>query len=150
MRSWVALPLALMLALSACTDSRTVDPPTTSTAQTTSTATVATTTTTRPESTTSSSTSTVPEPEYDIVIEGTAPDITVTGPDRFAVTPGEMFEITIFSSISEELHVHGYDLFYDLEAGTETLVTFHADIPGIFEAELEGLGRPLFELEVAP
>jgi len=84
------------------------------------------------------------------VITGTSPDITVTGPDRFELSPGAEFEITIFSSIAEEIHVHGYDLFYDLEAGGATLVTFHADIPGIFEAELEGLGRPLFELEVAP
>ena len=36
-----------------------------------------------------------------------------------------------FLAVGEELHVHGYDLFLDLEAGTEGVLQFTANVPGI-------------------
>jgi hypothetical protein len=46
--------------------------------------------------------------------------------------------------------MHGYDIFFDLVAGSVTTVTFDATIPGIFEAELEGSHTLAFELEITP
>jgi hypothetical protein len=78
------------------------------------------------------------------------PDITTIGPDLFAFDLGDEVSIVVFSSIHDELHVHGYNLFFDLAAGQATEVAFAADIPGIFEAELEDNHFLLFEVEVTP
>ena len=46
-------------------------------------------------------------------------------------------------------HAHGYDIFLDLIAGQEDVLRFTANVPGIFEVELEGTGLLLLELEVS-
>ena len=43
-----------------------------------------------------------------------------------------------------------YDIFVDLEPGSTGVIEFVADIPGIFELELESSGVLLADLEVAP
>jgi hypothetical protein len=113
-----------------------------------------TTTTIHPStSTTAGATTTTTAAEYDLIIEGgTAedPGITTIGPDLFSYALGDEVSILVLSSVDDELHVHGYNLFFDLVAGQATQVTFDADIPGIFEAELEDNHVLLFELEVTP
>jgi plastocyanin len=56
------------------------------------------------------------------------------------------FEVTADSS--DELHVHGYDLFADVAPGTPARLSVTADIPGAFEVELEQSGMRLVELQV--
>jgi len=151
----VAVSVTVMLAMASCTptdnDSSTraasptatsdrpgptptVIPPTDSTVATTTPAATSTTTT-----------------SYDFSIE-TSPDgeVTVIGPKVIEVNLGSSVDLTISSSIDEVLHIHGYDLFFDLIAGEETPVDFVADVPGIFEVELEGGHGPVFDLEVTP
>ena len=70
--------------------------------------------------------------------------------DRFEVTRHGLVEITVTTDITDEVHVHGYNLTHDVEAGTSTTFRFTADIPGVFEIELEESGHPLFELTVTP
>ena len=48
----------------------------------------------------------------------------------------------------DEVHVHGYDLYLDLEAGEPAELRFTADIPGVFEAELHHSGIVLAELQI--
>lgn len=74
---------------------------------------------------------------------------TVTpAPGTVEVPVGEDVTLDVTSDVAEEVHVHGYDKTLDLEPGETASLTFTADIPGVFEVELEGAGTLLFELEV--
>lgn len=64
------------------------------------------------------------------------------------VSLGESVTLVVTSDVADEVHLHGYDAHVDLVAGQEGKLTFKADIPGRFEAELEGTGTLLIELEV--
>jgi len=61
---------------------------------------------------------------------------------------GSTVELTVTSDVADEVHLHGYDEHLDLEAGTPGTLTFTADIPGDFEAELEAEGLQLLEFRV--
>jgi hypothetical protein len=71
------------------------------------------------------------------------------GVQRVDVALGDVVTIRITSDVAEELHVHGYDLKHDLTPGSTVELTFTADIPGVFEAELEHSGLKVVELQVA-
>jgi len=70
----------------------------------------------------------------------------VEGRPRAAID--DNIEITLHSDVADMVHVHGYDLFLELEAGETDTITFVADIPGIFEVEFEDSGALLFEIQV--
>lgn len=70
------------------------------------------------------------------------------GLETFEVTLGETVDIWILSDVDDEIHVHGYDLRFDLAAGTPFQLSFVADVPGVFEVEAHGLHATLFEIEV--
>ena len=77
-------------------------------------------------------------------------DGAVAGVDgRPAIAVGDTVEITVHSDVADLVHVHGYDLFLELDAGEMDTVRFVADIPGIFEVELEDHGVLLFEFQVS-
>ena len=89
------------------------------------------------------------EPDAGNVVEVSFANGKVTGPTKKVQIPlGEEVTFKVTSDVEEELHVHGYDKTADLAPGKESKVTFTADIPGGFEAELEGSGTLLFEFEV--
>lgn len=69
--------------------------------------------------------------------------------DRVKAGIGDTVEIIVTSDVVEEIHLHGYDIVADLEPGGTTTMRFVADIPGIFEVEMENSGALLFELEVS-
>lgn len=50
---------------------------------------------------------------------------------------GSTVEIRIQSDVADHVHLHGYDIELPLTPGEETIISFTADIPGIFEIELE-------------
>ena len=54
------------------------------------------------------------------------------------------------SDVSDEVHVHGYDIMKDVEAGGSVSFDFPATIEGVFEAELEGRKEQILELTVNP
>lgn len=143
----------LLLAAAAC-GGTVVEETTTAGVTTTITTTSSPTTMTAPEETTTtfaSTTSTVAE--YDVTITGGTDqnqELEVIGPDQFVFQLGETAVITVLSSVEDELHLHGYDIFVDLTAGSVATLTFEASIPGIFEAELEDSHTLLFEVEVSP
>jgi len=70
-------------------------------------------------------------------------------PVRFAVPVGSTVELVVRSDVADEVHVHGYDRSSFVTAGASTTVRFVADIPGVFEVELEQRGDQLAQLEVA-
>ncbi len=65
-----------------------------------------------------------------------------------SVAVGDLVELDITSTVAEEVHLHVYDVMADLTPGALTKMTFTADIPGVFEAELEGPGIQILNLEV--
>ena len=63
---------------------------------------------------------------------------------------GETVRFRVRNDEPEEIHIHGYDIAKDLEAGKTVTVSFPADITGIFEIELEHSGEQIAELRVDP
>jgi heme/copper-type cytochrome/quinol oxidase subunit 2 len=49
---------------------------------------------------------------------------------------------------ADEVHLHGYDRKVDIEPGKPAVLEFTADVPGVFEVELEEAGLKLVELQV--
>ena len=74
----------------------------------------------------------------------------VEGGGRVEVPLGESVVIRIDSDVADEGHLHGYDIYVDVEPGSTGVIEFVADIPGIFELELESSRVLLADLEVAP
>jgi hypothetical protein len=63
---------------------------------------------------------------------------------------GEQIHFVVDSDVSDEIHVHGYDLMKDVKAGGSVSFDFPATIEGVFEAELEGRKEQIIELTVNP
>ncbi len=61
---------------------------------------------------------------------------------------GETVQINIVSGVAEEFHLHVYDITAALVPGENAELIFTADIPGVFEAELEGASVQILNLEV--
>ncbi len=57
--------------------------------------------------------------------------------DRIGVERGATVAVAVESDVDERIHVHGYDVFGDVVAGETSVVGFEADVPGVFEVELE-------------
>jgi len=71
-----------------------------------------------------------------------------TAERRVAVKRGERVRIQVESDQDDEVHVHGYDLKRPVGAGKPVTIEFAADLPGVYEVELEEARRKLFDLEV--
>jgi hypothetical protein len=145
---WVrrlASTLAIALVLGSCA-AESADSPSTGGEPTTSTVvtTVPPETTTTAAVTTTSGMTTTTEPPVYVEIRGGE----VTGPDRFEFGLGEMVSITVVADTPYELHVHGYDLLFDVEPETPLIIEFTADVPGIFEVETHPGHLVAFEIEV--
>ena len=69
------------------------------------------------------------------------------GARRQSVPLGDEITVRVSGTSTDHVHIHGYDLFIDLTDGSGEL-TFSADIPGVFEIELEGSGTLLVQMEV--
>jgi FtsP/CotA-like multicopper oxidase with cupredoxin domain len=66
------------------------------------------------------------------------------------VEQGARVRLTVRADVTDEVHLHGYDLFADVAPGQPGRISFTADDPGEFEAELEALAIPVAELRVRP
>ena len=74
----------------------------------------------------------------------------VGGIAKLEYDAGDEIRFEVQSDRAEEIHVHGYDLTEDVPAGGTASFDFPAEIEGIFEVELEGLGEQIAELRVNP
>ncbi len=72
----------------------------------------------------------------------------VGGVRRVEVDTGERVLLVVTSDVADEVHVHGVDITGEVEAGGTVDVDFSADVPGVFEIELEERGLQLVELVV--
>jgi hypothetical protein len=92
--------------------------------------------------------STLP-PGVDQLVAVTVKDGKVTGDTgRVDVEQGSKVQIRVTSDVSDEVHLHGYDKSVDVKAGHTARLTFTANIPGVFEVELESRAKRLTQLQV--
>jgi len=129
------------LTLAACGDDG--SPQATGTTTTTVPATTATTTgsgTTAGPTTTADST-----PTIEVRVVGGKPQ---GGVRREQVKTGETLVLRVTADVADEVHLHGYDKSADVAPGKPAEIRFTADIPGVFEVELEQRKQKLIELEV--
>lgn len=75
-------------------------------------------------------------------------DGVVTGEQRVVVDRGTEIELTVTSNRADEVHIHGYDYTADVDPTGPAVILFVADLPGIYEVELEDAHLLLLELEV--
>jgi heme/copper-type cytochrome/quinol oxidase subunit 2 len=81
--------------------------------------------------------------------------ITVTGTKvetaerRVKVPLDGKVRLEVTAGRADEVHLHGYDRKVDLAPGTPAVLEFTADVPGVFEVELEEAGLKLVELQVS-
>ncbi len=67
---------------------------------------------------------------------------------RVKLDSGSQVRLQVTSDHADEVHVHGYDLKKDLEAGQPGVISFKADQTGVFEVELEDEALQLVQLQV--
>lgn len=144
MRSTVSILAAVAIVLAACGAGEQAAVTTTETLPSTTTNVAATPTTVPPPATTMAAETTATQP-----IDVSFGADFVAGPEQIPVSVGDELSVWVLSADEDaEIHVHGYDLFFDAPAGVPVEVTFTADVPGIFEVEIEGSHKLLFELVV--
>jgi hypothetical protein len=74
----------------------------------------------------------------------------VGGVAQLTYNEGEEVRFKVDSDVSDEVHMHGYDIMKDVKAGGSVSFDFPATIEGVFEAELEGRKEQILELTVNP
>ena len=138
-----SIPLLLVagaFALAGCGGGGKSSAPTTTAAPSTT-----TTRTTSTTNTTTTATTTAGPVTIRVLIKGGKP---VGGIQRATVKKGQEVAIVVHSDVADEVHVHGYDLHKDVEAGGTVRIVFPATITGVFEAELESRKLQIIEFTV--
>ena len=111
-------------------------------------ATSAATATTPTDETTRDTTKEEPKPEVaTIVIKDGQP---VGGVQELEFDEGDDIRFRVESDVTDHVHLHGYDVFQDVEAGKPVEFDVPATITGVFEVELEDRVVPIAEITVNP
>jgi len=69
---------------------------------------------------------------------------------RESVRKGDRVVLVVKSDVSDEVHLHGYDVSRDVASGATVRLPFTAKLPGRFEVELEQRGVQIAEITVNP
>jgi heme/copper-type cytochrome/quinol oxidase subunit 2 len=79
---------------------------------------------------------------------------TAMTPSTLVAYDGDTVTIIVSADKTEEIHLHGYNFFFDAQPGAQMVKTFPADKEGAFTIEIEGStlsnGIRLGELDVYP
>jgi hypothetical protein len=86
-------------------------------------------------------------PTFTVIVAHAKP---VGGVKKIKVHKGDKLRLVVKSDTADEIHIHGYDLHKDVEAGGTVRFNFKATIDGGFEIELEALKQQIAELTVEP
>jgi hypothetical protein len=70
------------------------------------------------------------------------------GVRRERVESGDTVVLRVIADVADHVHLHGYDRTADVAPGKPGQIRFTADIPGVFEVELEDRKQKLLDLEV--
>ena len=87
-----------------------------------------------------------PPPIPTIVVKNGKP---VGGIKQLTFNKGDQIKFTVKSDVSDEVHVHGYDVEAELSPGEPAGIEFDATVPGVFEVELHEAGTVLLTLQVS-
>jgi hypothetical protein len=82
-----------------------------------------------------------------ITVKGGKP---VGGIKNITVKKGDPVRFTVHSDVSDEIHVHGYNVHKDVKAGGQVNFSFPAKIDGEFVIELESRSEQIASLVVNP
>jgi hypothetical protein len=82
-----------------------------------------------------------------IVVKNAQP---VGGIQDLTFTEGDDIRFRVDSDVSDEIHLHGYDVGEDVEAGGSVEFDVPATITGVFEVELENRATQIAEITVNP
>jgi FtsP/CotA-like multicopper oxidase with cupredoxin domain len=75
----------------------------------------------------------------------------VGGAQEIEVAEGDELRIEVITDTPDELHLHGFDLYFDIVPDkTNQVVVESADIGGVFELESHTTGALLAEISVVP
>ncbi len=74
----------------------------------------------------------------------------VDGIVRVTAHKGDPVVVVVRSDVSDEVHVHGFDLMADVAPGKPVRIQFTATLTGRFVIELEGRGKQIAQLTVLP
>jgi len=88
-------------------------------------------------------------PEVRVITASYAGGEVVTDGARVESQLGEQVVLRLSSDVAEEVHVHGYDVYADIPAGGSVDIPLTLTLPGSYEVELHGVGRPLFQLRTS-
>lgn len=88
------------------------------------------------------------KPQVDRVELGFADGKVAGGVQRLPIRLGSTVELVVTSDVADEVHLHGYDRKANVPAGGTVTISFVADVPGVFEVELENRKAQLAQLEV--
>ena len=81
------------------------------------------------------------------MVEGGEP---AGGVQELTFTEGDEIRFRVESDVADEVHLHGYDVSEDVEAGGTAEFDVPATLTGVFEVELEQRVVPLAEITVEP
>ena len=70
--------------------------------------------------------------------------------EKLSFTRGERVRFRVVSDVTDEIHVHGFDITREVPAGGSVSFNFAADIEGVFEVELHDLGEQIAQISVRP
>ena len=87
-----------------------------------------------------------PRPATISVVNGKADG----GIKTITFSKGDQVRLKVNSDTADEVHIHGYDIHKDVEAGGSVRFAFPASIDGRFEIELENAKEQIAQLEVTP
>src|SRR3954451_14303883 len=82
-----------------------------------------------------------------IVVKNAKP---VGGVRDLEFNKGDTVQFKVTSDVSDEVHLHGYDIGKDVAPGHPVKFKFKATIDGEFEAELESRKEQIISLKVNP
>lgn len=88
-----------------------------------------------PSGTVSPSPTESPQPQP-TMIEVTVRNGNVDGPAEPTARQGDEVRIVVRADVTDEVHLHGYDLHADVEPGAPARIDFVATAAGVFECEL--------------
>ena len=94
---------------------------------------------------TSTSTTVDAATSIDVVVTKGAPE---GGVRDVTVKRGTTVRLHVEADITDEVHIHGYDLHGDVAPGSPAIVEFTADLAGKFEIEIEKAGFVIAQLTV--
>lgn len=105
-------------------------------------------TTSAPAATTTSAAPATPPADHTIRVVVRGGKVEGGSGSRVKVDRGKRVRIEVVADVSDEVHVHAYDLKAPVTPDRPAVLDFVADIPGVIEVELEGAHLLLFKLEI--